>query len=114
MSLSEIDLEALNVNLDKRVESKSISSLTINHKYVIKNISHVSTRYGKTVSLILYEENGADTFLVFLPKRVLDTITEEVIEKVNNSNKKLAFIYLGQKVSLNSSKSQSLFKFALF
>lgn len=106
-----MDLESLNTNLSKSVESRSISSLTVNQKYIIKQIAHVSTRYGKTVSLILYEENGVDTFLVFLPKRVLETITDTVIDKLNDPDKKFVFIYLGQKVLLNGSKSQSLFKF---
>lgn len=101
MAISEIDLLALNelINQDSQVlEHKPISSLTINKSYIIKKMLPVNTRFGKSIVMHLFEESTITTFKSFLPKRVVDNLSEDIIDQINSSNGKYTFTYLGQRV----------------
>lgn len=99
MAISEVDLLALNelINQDMQVlEQRSISALILNKPYIIKKISLVNTRFGKSIIVTLFEESSITTFKSFLPKRFVEIICENTIDKINSSNGKVTLTYLGQ------------------
>lgn len=100
MAISELDLLALNAMINEStdvLEQKPISSLIINKAYIIKKMSMINTRFGKSIIVNLFEESTITTFKSFLPKRVVEHISEDLIEKINLSGGKYTLTYLGQR-----------------
>ena len=58
-------------------------------------MSVINTRFGKSIVVNLLEESTIATFKSFLPKRVVDLISEDIISKINSSNGKYTLTYLG-------------------
>lgn len=108
-----IELSILNnmINNDVNLELKPFSSLTINKEYRIKNLSVLNTRYGKAILGHLCDENENIIFKTFLPKRVIEYLKADLLEKINSANTKYTLTYLGQGPSSSGARSKSLVKF---
>jgi hypothetical protein len=78
------------------LEQKKFTTLTVGMSYPIKNIKFLPTRFGKAIVATLYDSVNNVTFKTFLPKRVVETLTEYHIDAMNNSDGKYTVIYLGQ------------------
>lgn len=114
MALSKIDLEMLNHSFNMETLTKSLSSLEVDTVYKILQISILNTRFGKAVLVKIYDDKENAIFKVWLPKRAVEQITEDVTEKMNRSDIKYGLIYLGQSApTFNGGKPKCLFKFAI-
>lgn len=117
MAISELDLLALNAIINESTEAleqRSISSLIVNKAYIIKKISVVNTRFGKSIAINLFEESTVTTFKSFLPKRVVEVINEDIINKINSSGGKYTLTYLGQRPPMYiGAKSSAIIQFGI-
>lgn len=115
MAVSKINLTSINNNIvqnDEILEKRSISSLTLFKAYIIKKLLMLNTRFGKTVSATLFDASVNTTFKSFLPKRVTDQLTEDIINEINVSNGKYTLTYTGQSLPIYAgAKTRSLIKF---
>lgn len=99
MSISKQTIDEINSKLNQDVEiveQRNITSLTIGEAYVIKKMAFISTRFGKTILATLYDKTVNETFQSFLPKRVVETLSEDTIESMNKIDNKYSLTYLGQ------------------
>jgi hypothetical protein len=114
--MSRSDLELLNLSINKEnpvMEQKLLSTSIIDKPYLLVNISSINTKYGKCILTTLAEDSNGDVlFKCWLPKRVTNSISDELIEKMNKSDSKYSLTYLGKSVMKNSNiQSRSLLKF---
>lgn len=106
MSVSRQTLAELNNTINKDVElmeRRKISSLDVGKIYVIKKILFVPTRFGKSIIATLFDSSDNVTFQAFLPKRVVEMLSEDTIKMMNNSDGKYTITYLGQSSTVHSS-----------
>jgi hypothetical protein len=118
MSISKSDLEALNSDINRETpiyEQKPLNSLIIGKPYIIHSISSVNTRYGKCIVTILAEDDkGGSLFRCWLPKRLTEKMSDEVIERMNKSDVKYSLTYLGpSSVKSQNVKPKSLLNFGM-
>lgn len=116
MALSINDLNKINdaINGDENITQISISSLDIEKPYLIDNLSVKNARYGKCVLATLYDEKTSIQLKCFLPKRVVECLPEETLNKINSSQRKYTLIYLGQSVpACKDKKAKNLLKLGL-
>lgn len=114
MLITKIELEKLNssINQNKLLERRQLSTLTINKPYKLKEIKNITTKFGKTILAVLEDTSDNATFETFLPKRIIDYMSEEIIEKFNKDNCIYSLTYLGQvESSVKGSNPTSLLKF---
>lgn len=113
MALTKMDLEVLNNNINMEVPSKSLSTLEIDAAYEIKHIMLQKTLYGEAINVELVDANNK-RFRVYLPRRTLEHITEDVIKKMNNSLTTIyGLVYRGDKVVPGSTKPKFIFEFVI-
>lgn len=67
--------------------------------YKIKSFSKTRTRYGDAACAILQAPDGDHTLLnVYLPRRFLSILTDDVIESYNNADAaRLSLVYRGNR-----------------
>lgn len=114
--VSEINLASINENINNShydvYECKPLTTLTINKPYTIKKMQVLNSRYGRCLLAILLDTNLNSTFKTFLPERVLETLTDDIIAKINCSQGKYTLAYEGQSIPLAMGrKPKSLIKF---
>ena len=113
--MEDIDLFALNekINQDgENLERRAFSTLTIKRSYFIKKLMPLNSRFGKCVLAILYEEPGSVPFKTFLPRRVTEFLSADLIAKINSADAKYTVAYLGQSSpSAATTRSRALIKF---
>ena len=105
MSVSQQTLTEINNMINKDVEfveRRKFTTLTIGKIYLIKKIIFVTTRYGKSIVVTLYDRTDDVIFESFLPKRVVESMTNEAVESMNNSSDRYTLTYLGQSVCVFS------------
>jgi hypothetical protein len=114
MSLSKQSLSEINIMLNKDVEfleRRKFSTLTVDEIYFIKKIIIMTTRYGKAILARLHDKTNNVTFETFLPKHVLETLSEYTIEIMNKSDK-YTLTYLGHSSQVFSGgKTRKLLNF---
>lgn len=117
MALSIDDLNKINNDINGEFDDiprRSISSLEIDVPYLIKKLSFINTRYGKCVLAVLCDQKCNTNFKCFLPKRVTEHITEDILSKINLSWEQYTIAYIGQnKSTLKDAKSKALIKFGI-
>lgn len=117
MSVSQQTLTEINNMINKEVECverRKLSALTVGKIYLIKKIIFVTTRYGKSIVVTLYDRTHDVTFESFLPKRVAETMTNEAVESMNNSSDRYTLTYLGQSSHVFSGgNTRTLFNFGI-
>jgi hypothetical protein len=99
MSISRETLDEINKVVSKDVEfieRRKISNLDMGKVYIIKKMVSLVTRFGKTILVTLLDESENITFNTFLPKRVAETLTENLVDVMNGSDGKYTLTYLGQ------------------
>lgn len=110
MSISQQNLTEINNLINRDVEfvkARKFSTLTVGKIYLIKKINIVPTRYGKSVVVTLYDRTHDSTFHSFLPKHVVETLTDEVVQSMNNDRYTLTYLGKSSQVSYNgNSRSQ--------
>lgn len=115
MSISKAELEVLNDAINKEEEiydQVSISSLLINHAYLMKNISICNTKYGKAVLVVIFDDINNITVKSWLPKKVSDHLTENIVKQLGSSDSQYTITYLGQSIPLfHNAKTHSLISF---
>lgn len=80
----------------ENIEQRLLSSLVVNKLYIIKKISVFNTRFGKSALIYLFDSNANTTFKSFLPKRVVECLTTDILDKINLSHNEYTLTYLGQ------------------
>lgn len=115
MSISKQSLGEINNMINKNVEfleRRKLSALTVGQTYMLKKIIFITTRYGKSIVVTLYDPTHDVTFETFLPKRVAETLTDDTVESMNKSNDKYTLTYLGQSSPVSSGgNTRALFNF---
>lgn len=99
MSISQQTLADINNMINKDVEfieRRKLSALTVGEPYMLKKISLITTRYGKSIVVTLYDRTHDVTFETFLPKRVTETLSEDIVESMGKLSDKYTLTYLGQ------------------
>lgn len=99
MDLSKETLSEINSIINREyeiVERRKFTALTVGVAYIIKKVLFLHTRFGETILVTLYDSSKEETFETFLPKRVAETLTENITEAMNQSNGKYTLTYLGQ------------------
>ena len=98
MSISKQTLTEINdlISKDEFVERRKVSTLIVGRIYVIKKINCMATRFGKSIVVTLYDPTENATFESFLPKRVVETLTDDTVEKMNKASGQYSLTYLGQ------------------
>ena len=98
MSISKQTLTEINdlISKDEFFERRKISTLTVGKIYVIKKINSVATRFGNSIVVTLHDATDNATFETFLPKRVVETLSEDTIETMNKASGQYSLTYLGQ------------------
>lgn len=116
MALSCEDLNKINNNINSDFENISLrqfTSLEINRPYLIFTLSMMNSRYGKCVLATLFDDNDRK-FKCFLPKRVVEHLSEENLSKINFTQAKYTLTYIGQSKPLfKDAKCRPLLKFGL-
>lgn len=104
------------INQDMEIiQQRAISSLILNKAYIIKNLVIVNTRFGKSALVTLFDESENSSFKSFLPKRITEHLTENIIKEINSSDTKYTLTYLGQSPPFYSgARTRSLLKFDLY
>lgn len=114
-SETHINLAIINENINSNhdvFECKSLTSLIINKPYIIKKMCVLNSRYGRCILTILLDSNLNNTFKTFLPERVLETLTDNIIATINASQGKYTLTYEGQSIPLATGRRpKSLIKF---
>lgn len=98
-------MELLDLNKIALFEEKEIvsfSALKLNHPYPIKHMERVTTDHGKTLLVEL------EDFRIFIPKRISNSISDDVLERLLDSQ--LSLIYRGTK-DVNKPNPAALFEF---
>lgn len=115
MSISKNTFEQINKKLEEieLVERKSISSLTVGKIYIIKNMVSMTTRFGKTILATLHDKTSNLTFQSFLPKRVVQTFTDDLVQLINKFDDKYYLCYLGQSSVLAGGNTRALLNFGV-
>lgn len=115
MAIPKETLDKINTLLSKEpefIECRKISSLTVGNAYVIKKIVYINTRFGKTILVTLYDESNDKLFQSFLPKRVVETMSEKNVENMNMSEGKYTLTYMGQSLqTFSGGKTRTLLSF---
>lgn len=94
------------------LELRSISSLNVNKAYIIKRMSVFKTRFGKSCLVHLFDEGENINFKSFIPKRIAECISDDIVEKINSSPDGYTLSYLGQSAPIfEGAKTSSLIKF---
>ena len=115
MAVSKKDLENINEIINSEVkifETKSISTLIVGRSYVIESMCISTTRFGKAIMVLLFDDIAKETFKSWLPKRVVEQFKEDIVTGINSSPGKYSLTYLGQ-TPLPGSKSRSMISFNL-
>lgn len=95
-----------------RNHSKNLKELELNKKYVVVDLKSVKTRYGRSVLMTLHDPIEDITFNCFSTKRISNSLTEEVLEKMKNNEKQLFLIFKGEiKPFANSQITSPLIEF---
>ena len=99
MSISKETFDQLNKMFSKDVElmgRKKITELIVGEAYKIQKMISMTTRFGKTLLVVLQDggENGA--FETFLPKRVAETLPDDIVDIISGNSGKYTLTYLGQ------------------
>lgn len=106
-------LADINNNINKLSEPilrKPLTSLDVGKAYVIKHISCINTRFGKSIVVELLD--GSESHTTYLPKRTVDIFNEDVLKEINKSDGKYTLTYLGQSDALYAGGcKRSLLKF---
>lgn len=88
--MSKSDLNALNRSIDWKnpiTEQKPLNTLLIDKPYEIPSMC--------TVTTLTEDVKNGTLFKCWLPKRLSETMIVELIKKINESNIKYSFTYLG-------------------
>jgi hypothetical protein len=116
-AISRQSLEEINNIINKDVEvleRKKFSALTVGKMYIIKKIQFMTTRFGKTIVVTLFDSIEDVTFQTFLPKRVVETLSEDIVKSMNLSSDKYTVTYLGQSSNVYSSgNTRALLNFGI-
>lgn len=116
MSLTKQFLDDLSEQINKDVEFleyRKFAALDVGVIYLIKSLDPVKTRFGNSIVATLLEPNHNVTFQTFLPKRIAETLTQDVIDDINISSEKYTLTYLGQSSNPVGGFSRSLINFGL-
>jgi len=115
MSLSNEILTEINNSINKEhvvVERKKFTTLTVGTNYIVKKLTFLTTRFGKAIIVMLYDSGNDATFETFLPKRVVENLSGDIIEIMNKSEGKYTLTYLGQSPNLTlGGNSKALLNF---
>lgn len=82
------------VNATGMVEQKpvlKICNMEVGKKFEILKLKNVNTRYGRSIVCETAEKS------IFLPKRMVDVITEEEVNEINSKQVKLSIVFEGFK-----------------
>lgn len=111
---SNVDLTKINMISNPTnaiLDQKRISDLTIDGVYYIKNIFSLKTKFGRAIKVTLENEQD-NIFQSFLPKRLADGFSEEIIFNILTSGKKYTLTYKGQSKKIYAdSSTASLIEF---
>ena len=115
MSVSKEFLDKINSMLSKNgdmVDQKKIIDLTVGEVYIIKKMVSMTTRFGKSIVVRLYDKTHDATFECFLPKRVVEMLPDGTVDIMNTSEDKYTLTYLGQSSHVFSGgKTRALLNF---
>lgn len=90
------------ISKDEFLERRKIATLTVGKVYVIKKINFVATRFGKSIVVTLHDPTDNATFETFLPKRVVETLTNDTVEIMNKASDQYSLTYLGQSSNVSA------------
>lgn len=113
MSLAEID--ALNAKMNespKWLDQKPLKSLTLNKLYYIRSLLVKETRYGKSVLAQLCDKESNEVFQCWLPARITEMLSSNIITEANNNQDRYALMYQGEQ-EYPGLKSRAIIKFHL-
>lgn len=116
MSLTKQFFDGLNEQINKDVEfleCRKFAALDVGVIYLIKSLDPVNTRFGKSIIATLLDPIHNIAFQTFLPKRISETLTNDVIDNINISSEKYTLTYLGQSSNPVGGLSRSLVNFGL-
>lgn len=113
--ISKAELEILNETINKEEEiydQVSISSLLVNHAYLIKKLNMFTTKYGKAVLVVFFDDVNNVTLKSWLPKKISELLSDEFVKKLSLYDSKYTITYVGQSIPLfKDSKTYSLIRF---
>jgi hypothetical protein len=97
------------------IERKKFSNLIVGRMYIIKKIVFMTTRFGPAIVVTLFDSLDNVTFQTFLPKRVVETLSEDMVKTMNSSpDDKYTLTYLGQSTTVYSGgKTKALLNFGI-
>lgn len=81
MTTEELEMINSKINEVPKFDRRSFKSLTVNKPYPIRSLAVTETRYGRCVVSQLLD--SGEVFQCWLPKRLVDTLTENFINVVN-------------------------------
>ena len=99
MSISGETLAEINNMINKDVEfreRRKFTTLTVGKIYGIRKMTFMTTRFGRTIVVTLYDPTDGAMFDTFLPKRVVEMLTADIFETMSKSCDKYTLTYLGQ------------------
>lgn len=99
MHISKEILNDINNKLAKDVEfleNRKISTLDVGKIYIIKQMTSMNARFGRAIVVVLHDTRENVTFQSFLPKRAVETVSDEIVQIMNDSDGKYTLTYLGQ------------------
>lgn len=94
------------------LDQRELRSLVRDQIYVIKAIIVKDTRYGKCLLTHLIDRNSLELFQCWLPKRITNLVSDEIITTINASEGQYALIYLGE-IPCFGAKTRSHIRFDL-
>lgn len=72
---------------------KRTSDLIIDKYYYIKDMKSLKTKFGRAIKVTL--EDDQDVFRSFLPKRLAESFTDEIMSNITTSEKRYTLTYKG-------------------
>lgn len=78
------------------VEMKNLKELVINRRYEINDLKPLKTRFGRSILLTLYDDIEKKCYRCFSTKKISNSLSDEIINQITSSERKLALIYKGE------------------
>ena len=116
MSISTKTLNELNEMFSRDIEfieRKKITELSVGKAYTIKKMASMTTRFGKCLLVALQDPDAGEnvTFETFLPKRVAETLSDDIVDTMSKSSGKYTITYLGQGTKVFGNNTRTLLSF---